>query len=272
KFMGNYFKFPLSIFEVFKKLPKKVVFRAMLSFIKHNIIRIFLRPKIENSETLLLGYYGKVLYELFFKNYIYHVWGIYPKDFSPSFAEQRIPKITATLFLNKIISPFRAKFSMGSVKNFVENLDGKLFTTKEGYRGITERVVKIIDNSGCSVHLNSEVLNININGDHARKVLIRNLKDSNNKYWFECDGVLNTLPINKSILMIKPDVLKNVKMSAKQLEFRALVFVGVLIKKPKVLPVSFMYFREHSFNRVYDSSYFGHDTYSPDTTILVAEI
>jgi protoporphyrinogen oxidase len=33
-----------------------------------------------------------------------------------------------------------------------------------------------------------------------------------------------------------------------------------------------MYFREHSFNRIYDSSYFSHDTILPDTTILVAEI
>lgn len=273
KFMGEYFIYPLSMFEVLKKLPKKMVFGAGVSFIKYNIKRIFHKPREENSETVLLGYYGEVLYELFFKNYIYHVWGIYPDKFSTEFAQERIPKISASIFLNKIISPIRAKLSRKSATNhFVENVDGQLFTTKIGYRGIVNKMVEDIEKNGGKIHLNSEVVRIGVNDGSVKEITVNSNSNSNETYEYKVDALINTVPINKTILMISPPVNGKIKESAESLEFRSLVFVGVLVNRPKILPVSFMYFREHTFNRVYDSSYFSHDTVMPDTTILVAEI
>ncbi len=267
KFSGEYFTYPLSVMEVFKKLPKKIVFAAVSSLIYNNIKRIFRKPEIENSETILLKYYGSVLYELFFKNYIHHVWGIYPDKFSPEFAMERIPRISGSIFLNKIISPIRTRITRKSTEGFVENVDGNLFTTKTGYRGIINKIVQDIKKNGGKIHLNSEVVKINIDNKQVKEITVNSDKVNN----FKVDALINTIPINKAILMISPEISKKLKKSSESLEFRALVFVGVLVNKPKVLPVSFIYFREHSFNRIYDSSYFSH-TITPDTTILVAEI
>jgi len=268
KFMNEYFVYPLSIFEVLKKLPKKMVFSAIVSLIQNNVKRIFRKPEVENSETVLLKYYGNVLYELFFKNYIYHVWGIYPDKFSPEFAMERIPRISGSIFLNKIVSPIRTKFFHQSTKHFVENVDGQLYTTKIGYRGIINKMAEDIKNNGGKIHLNSKVVKININDGRVKEITI----NSSKTYNLKIDALINTIPINNAILMVTPEVNKTLRESSESLEFRSLVFVGVLVNKPKVLPVSFMYFREHSFNRIYDSSYFSHDTILPDTTILVAEI
>ena len=268
KFMDQYFVYPLSIFEVLKKLPRKIVIKAILSLINNNFKRIFGRRKLENSETILLGYYGKVIYELFFKNYISSVWGIGPDKFSPEFANQRIPKISAAVFLNKILSPIRLKFSRKTTKSFIENVDGNHFTTKRGYRGIVEKIVETIKNHGGEIHLNSRVVGININNNLASEIIMKS--GSTRSFKFDC--LINTLPINEMISITEPKAPAEIINSAKFLKFRTLVFVGVLVNKPKVLPVSFMYFRQHSFNRVYDSSYFGHDTILPDTTILVSEV
>src|SRR4030042_2765027 len=154
KFMGEYFVYPLSVFEVLKKLPIKIVFKAIASLIQNNIKRVFKKPEAENSETILLKYYGNVLYELFFKNYIHHVWGIYPDKFSPEFAMERIPRISGSIFLNKIVSPIRARFSRSSTKHFVENVDGELYTTKMGYRGIIDKMVENIEKNGGENFLN----------------------------------------------------------------------------------------------------------------------
>lgn len=270
KFLGNYFIYPLSMLEVLRKLPKKVVLRAILSFIKNNIKKAFRKPKNPNSETVLLGFYGSVLYELFFKNYIYHVWGVYPDKFSPKFAEERIPRISGSIFLNKLISPIRARFSKKSVDKYVENVDGQLYTTKIGYRGIINRMAKEIESNRGQIITDAEVVKVNIDDNKVNNLVVRN--NNKEEIDFEVDGVINTIPINELINIINSPVPKEIKESADFLEFRSLVFVGVLVNKPKVLPVSFMYFREHTFNRVYDSSYFSHDTVLPDTTILVAEI
>ena len=273
KFMDNYFTFPLSIFEVLKKLPRKIVARAICSFISSNFLKVFKKKRPENSETILLDFYGKVLYELFFKSYIKSVWGIGPEKFSPDFAKQRIPKASAAVFLNKILSPIRVKFSKKTSKNFVENVDGDHYTTKRGYRGIVEKIAKTIVDNGGKIHLNSEIAEIMVNDNSVRGLGIKtNNSSNNNNKALQFDGFINTLPISELIKMMVPKVPDDIINSVDFLEYRALVFVGILINKPKVLPVSFMYFRQHSFNRVYDSSYFGHDTVNPDTTILVAEI
>jgi protoporphyrinogen oxidase len=60
--------------------------------------------------------------------------------------------------------------------------------------------------------------------------------------------------------------------SARALQFRALVFVGLLVRKDKVLPSSFMYFRQHSFNRISDLAQFGFHITPENHTLLVAEI
>ena len=271
KFMDNYFTYPLSIIEVLKKLPKKIVLRAMASMIKNNIYRLAGKLKEDNSETVLLGFYGRILYELFFKNYIYHVWGIYPDKFSAEFAKERIPNISASIFLNKIISPVRRRLKRKSpIEKFVENVDGQLYTTAKGYRGIIEKMALEIKIHGGNIILDSEVLNINLQDDSVSGLTVKSMDGKTRKYDF--DGVISTMPINEAILRIKPPITEELAASAGFLQFRALVFVGILVNRPKVLPVSFMYFREHSFNRIYDSSYFSHDTVLPDTTILVAEI
>ncbi len=270
KFLNEYFVYPLSIIEVLRKLPKKIVFRAILSLVKNNLQRKIRKPEKENSETVLLGFYGRILYELFFKDYIYHVWGIYPDKFSSEFAKERIPNISASIFLNKLISPLRTRFSRkNSTEKFVENVDGQLFTTAKGYRGIIEKMEEEIRKAGGKILLNSSMVNINIDNSHVSSVSIKKSDRIENH---EFDGVISTVPINEAILSINPVPSSDIIASANFLEFRSIVFVGILVNKPKVLPVSFMYFREHSFNRIYDSSYFSHDTVLPDTTILVAEI
>ena len=275
KFMNDYFKYPLSVFEVFKKMPKSLVIKAVLELIRANIRSIFKKDKDPSSETLLLNFYGKTLYKLFFKDYIYRVWGMYPDKFSPRFARERIPKISASIFLNKLISPIRTRFSKKKVKDFVENVDGRLFTTKMGYRGINEKLIDEYLKNGGIIHLNSEVNKIILNDNSVNKIFYtennKNEKTGSKKEFY-CDAVINTLPVTELINMINPEVPQDIKKASEELEYRALVFVGILVKKEKVLPVSFMYFREHSFNRIYDSSYFGHDTVSPNTTIIVCEI
>jgi len=88
----------------------------------------------------------------------------------------------------------------------------------------------------------------------------------------ECAGVINTLPLNEVVLMIAPGLGDAVEGAARALKFRALVFVGLLVRRDKVLPSSFMYFRQHSFNRISDLAQFGFRIEPAGCTQLVAEI
>ena len=91
-------------------------------------------------------------------------------------------------------------------------------------------------------------------------------------YETSCRAVINTLPINEAIMMMQPSLGRSVEDATRALKFRALVFVGLLVQRETVLPSSFMYFRQHSFNRISDLAQFGFHITPNGHTLLVAEI
>lgn len=270
KFLNNYFKFPLAMRDVLFKLPLPTVIHAGMSFVWHFVSGALRRPKVETSETLLRRYYGNVLYELFFKTYITAVWGITPAEFSPSFARERIPRMNILEFLDTLRT--RARNRLGhavQTDGFVEKVEGNLYTTQQGFSLITQRMADQIAQRGGRVELEAEVTRIYCEGKRAR--LIEYAQGGEQKQ-IEGSGVINTLPINEAILMMSPPPNDAIMQSARALKFRALVFVGLLVRKDKVLPSSFMYFRQHSFNRISDLAQFGFHIQPDGCTLLVAEI
>ncbi|MCX7838992.1 MAG: FAD-dependent oxidoreductase [Anaerolineae bacterium] len=270
KFLDNYFKFPLSMRDVLLKLPLPTVIHAGLSFLWHFSIGTIWRPKVETSETVLRRYYGNVLYELFFKTYITAVWGITPAEFSPAFARERIPRMNILELLDKIRLGAQNRLNR-SVKTdgYVEKVEGNLYTTRQGFSLITQRMGEQVIKQGGTIELNATVTRIRRNDNRVHT--IEYVQDGTTKR-IECRGVINTLPINEAIMMIEPIPEDDVVQAARALKFRALVFVGLLVRKERVLPSSFMYFRQHSFNRISDLAQFGFEIIPAGCTLLVAEI
>lgn len=270
KFLGNYFKFPLAIRDVLFKLPPLTVIHAGLSFVWHFVAGIFFKPPVENSETVLKRYYGNVLYEIFFKTYITSVWGITPAEFSPAFARERIPRMNLLEFWDNLLTRTRRRFGQPvKTDGYVEKVEGNLYTTEKGFSLITQRMADEILARGGRIELNARVRKIYC--AHQRIQSIEYIQNGEVKH-LDCQGVINTLPINEAFLMMEPRPAEQVIQSACALKFRALVFVGLLVNKPQVLPSSFMYFRQHSFNRISDLAQFGFHITPAGSTMLVAEI
>ncbi len=262
KFLGNYFKFPLSIPDVLQKLPLTTVIHAGFSFLFHFTKGIFIRPEVENSETLLRRYYGDVLYRLFFKDYIERVWGVSPAQFSPSFARERIPRFD----ILDLAAKLRARVSRGRVEGFVEKVEGELWTTKRGFSLICERMAEDFKGKGGELRLKTRATKILVEGGRVVAVELEGGER------VACSGLINTLALPDAVAMLSPAPSPEATAGAAALRFRAIVFVGIKIRRPKVLSASFMYFREHSFNRVTDLSHFGFEMNPPSSTLLIAEI
>ena len=272
KFLGNYFKFPLSIRDVLFKLPLTTVVNAGFSFLFYFTKGIFVSPAVENSETILQRYYGNVLYKIFFKDYIERVWGVSPAQFSPSFARERIPRFNVLEFLDKIggaIKRLVHRDRAMKTDGYVEKVEGELWTTKRGFSMICDRMAEDAVKNGAVLRLGTRAVGIKRDGPRVTGVEV----DSNGKKEIiACSGIVNTLAINEAVQLFTPSLGAAVEDAARALRFRAIVFVGLKVSRPKVLRASFMYFREHSFNRVTDLAHFGFHIEPPGTTLLVAEI
>ncbi len=270
KFMGEYFNFPLSITDILRKLPLKTVTECLFSLIYHNIKSKISRPERENSETVLLANYGKGLYEIFFKSYIEKVWGVPPKEFSPEFARQRIPKMNILEVAEKLIQNLKPKKTKEiKIKGYVEKVEGEIFTTKHGFSLIAEKIGKEIKDSGGNILLNHRAIEINYVDQKANsvKIICNNIEKT-----IACDHLISTIPLRYLTELSSPAPNQAIVSAANNLKSRATLFVGIVVDKPKALPASFMYFREITFNRIMDLSYFGFDINPPTATILIAEV
>ncbi|MBI4383713.1 MAG: FAD-dependent oxidoreductase [Nitrospinae bacterium] len=270
KFMGEYFDFPLSIADVLLKLPFDIVVKSVLDFACYATKAKFVTPAVETTESVLLGNYGRTLYALFFESYIEQVWGVPPSQFSPEFAKQRIPRMNILQVLEKFLGLFRRRVSkVERTERFVEKIEGEIFTTRRGFSLIAERMGEEIVKLGGHIHLNKKVTELFVAG---RKVSSVRVVDGDVEEILECDHVISSIPINLLSGLANPTPDKNVLDAAEKLRFRGTLFVGLVVNRKKVLPASFMYFREISFNRIMDLSYFGIDVKPDHGTILIAEI
>jgi protoporphyrinogen oxidase len=272
KFLGGYFKFPLSMKDVLFKLPLTTVLRAGASFAWHFTTGAFAKPAVENSETVLKRYYGAVLYKIFFKDYIERVWGVSPARFSPSFARERIPRLNLLEFLDKALAAAKRVLSRGGearTEGFVEKVEGELWTTKRGFSLICDRMAEDAVKKGAELLLSARAVAVRREGARVTAVEV---ESGGARRTIACSGVVNTLAINEAARMFSPPLAPEVQAAAAALRFRAIVFVGLKVRRPKVLRASSMYSREHAFNRITDLAHFGFHMDPPDTTLLVAEI
>jgi protoporphyrinogen oxidase len=122
---------------------------------------------------------------------------------------------------------------------------------------------------GAQLRLSTRVVGVKHDGPRVTAV---ELESGGKRETLACSGVVNTLAVNEAARMFSPGLGPDVAAAASALRFRAIVFVGLKVRRPSVLSASFMYFREHSFNRITDLAHFGFHMDPPGTTLLVAEI
>ena len=126
-YLERMFRFPLAVGEVMSRLPLAVVARAGLSLAWDRLAALVRRPAVETSETVLVASYGRVLYRIFFADYITQFWGIPPSAFSPAFARRRIPRINVLEVLDRLPHPRRRRRL--ETRDFVEKVEGRLYST-----------------------------------------------------------------------------------------------------------------------------------------------
>ncbi|UPT73680.1 MAG: FAD-dependent oxidoreductase [Elusimicrobiota bacterium] len=171
KFLGNFFKFPLSIPDVFQKLPFTTVVHAVLSFGFHFVKGFFIRPAVENSETVLRRYYGDVLYRLFFRDYIERVWGV-PRRVSPRVRARAHPALRPARPSREGVrgAALARRAAPAPVAGYVEKVEGELWTTRRGFSLICEKMADDFKAKGGTLRLATKAKAIRHDGMNVTSV------------------------------------------------------------------------------------------------------
>lgn len=268
KFGEKYYKYPLDAIDILLKSSPITILSCLFDYIIAKFRTKFGSPIDDSAESWIINRFGKSLYKIYFENYTEKVWGLHPRFIAPSFTEERIPLLnlwaTIKTTVKKAILRLFKKERAGETSYLT-----LLYYPKKGLISFFRQLVCRINNNKGTIYLNSQIIDIKLDGHKVKFISFKNGKDIKT---IGCEHIVSTIPINDLINLITPKVDHLIHEAANLLKFRALVFVNLIIKKEKVFDVQWIYFRNRIFNRVTEMNKFSKELFPKGLTGLCAEI
>lgn len=219
-YKNKFFPYPVTLsFEVLKNLGFVTSIVSGFSYLKTFIIK--------KKETSLAAFYqnrfGKKLYEIFFKEYTFKVWGRYPDKIDSSWGAQRVKGVS----LLKVLTDALKKIFRVKIKNVETSLIEEFYYPKYGPGQLYEEVAKECEKLGAKILLNHKVDKIKRKGNKIVSV-ITNGKE------IKGDIFISSMPIKDLILNMDKKPSANIIDIASHLPYRSFVTVGLLVNKLKI--------------------------------------
>ncbi|MDI6642397.1 MAG: hypothetical protein QME68_08845, partial [Elusimicrobiota bacterium] len=222
--------------------------------------------------------FGKTIYEIFFGPYTQKVWGVHPSELSASFGKYRIP--TKDIKTTIIKSFRKGKKKLTGKEPYYAPLVLTIYYPKKGAATVPNKLYQMILNKNGKVHLNSNVIKVNIKDNTVEsviysqndKVAIPNKARNLNQIKLTADYFISTIPITNLIKMLSFSD-DNLERLCRKLRFRSVVIVCILVNKRMNFTAQSLYFYDRIFTRVSSMKNFGGIETSPENkTGLLCEI
>ena len=176
----------------------------------------------------MINSFGRPLYETFFKDYTYKVWGRFPESIGADWGSQRIKGLS----LRKAVVDFVRK-TVGSKKaaNTETSLIEQFYYPKYGPGQLWEKMRRQIVKGGGHVCLETEVIKILRDADNRVTGVV--VRDSSGERTIPCDYLISSMPV-KDLLAALGEKDDEAATIARDLPYRDFITVGVLVKKLKI--------------------------------------
>jgi protoporphyrinogen oxidase len=268
KFRGRYFAYPLKGPDLIKNLSPFLGLRAGLSLIKSLLLyELLSRSRPKNTEEYLIHKFGKVLYEVFFRDYSHKVWGIPCSELDSSFGEQRIPRSDIFNTLKKVLNHFGLSKLLDS-HPLSETVIGKLYYTEKGIGRVFERIGEEVDHLHGAVLTKTRLDHVFIENDSVRAVRVER---DGEFLELEPDYVVSTIPLPVLTSCLADSAPSNVVEAGQSLRYRSISLVGLLLAKRQVRPAYFTYYPNCVFNRLSEPSNHGLTINPNGCSLIIAE-
>lgn len=217
-YLRKFFDYPISMKPAtFLNMGLKRTFIAGMSYLKSMVIK---RPEV-TLEDFMINRFGKVLYQMFFENYTYKVWGKHPSEISKEWGEQRIKGLSlAKALINAILSPLK----LISGKNKETSLIEEYYYPKYGCGYLWQEIANEIRELGGEIRLNSNVVDFEYTDGKITGVKLQSGEN------ISCDYVISSMPVRELVQCMK-NVPEEIKYITDRLEYRDYILVNLCCSK-----------------------------------------
>ncbi|MFT7333156.1 MAG: protoporphyrinogen oxidase [Sphingobacteriales bacterium] len=216
----NFLDFPLSPGNLLKNMSVPNILKSLGSFLFRKAIPV----KGGDFSAKAINAYGDVIAQNLLLSYSQKLWGLPCEKLDPIVAGSRLKGLD----FKSLIFDF-----LGKDKSRTRHLDGSFFYPTFGIGMIKDAFENTFDKA--SVSTDSEVTEIRHDGKNITKIV-------SSKGEFESEQYLNTLPLNLVIRLLNPQPPQEIIDLAKEISFRSLTLVVILLDKESVTPAASIYF------------------------------
>lgn len=225
---GRFFHYPLKPMNALLGLGPITSARAVLSYVRERLRARGREPA--NFEEWVVGQFGKVLYEAFFKGYTEKVWGIPCHQVSKEWAGQRIRGLNLAEAIRGALGLGRR----GAVRSLVE----QFHYPRRGAGQMWETLARKIVDLGAELRLDTTVLGLHADGDRITEIVC----SSNGDTWtMPVEFVFSSAPITAMTQALTPAPPSDVLQAARALYYRAHLTVNLVITGTDLFPDNWVY-------------------------------
>ena len=257
-YRGKFFAYPLKPLDALAKLGPVTTSKAVASYATQRLKRRDSEP--ESFEDWIVGQFGRVLFEVFFKSYTEKVWGIPCDQIGKEWAGQRIKGLNLTQAIRHAFSSSRSD----KVRSLVE----RFYYPRCGAGQLYEALVERLTAAGSSVRLGSEITRIETAGSRITKMTASEGED------LDVGHAFVSAPITMVAEALDPPAPADVLDAARSLRYRSHITVNLVVDGPPPFPDNWIYIHSPTLQmaRVANYASFSRDLIpAPATSALSVE-
>ncbi len=232
---GHYIPYPVSPVHTLKALG----LAQTISFTLSALAVLFRNrsTKSESYEEYVIGYYGKSLYERIFKPFAEKVWGLPPRQISAETARVRLRG-------DSIWDALKDSF-LSSEQTYV----AEFLYPPNGIGQIATQFAEDIQAKGGEIRCEHFIQGIHKEDGKIDRVAA---KREDEHTVFDCDILINTIPLYSFFHLMNPSPLEEVAKSAEKLGYRAIVLLYLLFEGEFEINDTWLYYPEETvpFTRI----------------------
>ena len=232
---GKFYDYPLSLMKTLKNLGPVTSTHIVASYLKAKAKKYLAEDvEAETFEDWVIDCFGERLYRIFFKTYTEKVWGIPCSQIRADWAAQRIQNLS----LKQAV--LNALFGSQNAKSLIKTFD----YPRLGPGMMWERCQELLERHGSPVHLNTEVVRVEREGQRITKVI---LKQGDELSELTGEHFVNSMPIAALVHRLDPLPPDEVLAAARGLKYRDFLIVSLIIDRPKLFPDNWLYIHSPEF-------------------------
>jgi len=258
---GRYFDYPWRPLDALRGFGVRGAVAISFGYVAEQLRQRVRQPAAESFEDVIVGRFGRTMFDIFVREYSEKVWGIECHRIAPELADWRIPNLSVGAAVRDALFPR----SRGTVRSLIR----KFLYPPLGIGLAAEGLRRQIEKNGC-VLTGATVTGLHHAGGRIEAVTVRRHDRTERR---RAEEILSSIPLNGLVRLLDPKPPAEVLAAADRLRFRDLVTVTVMIDRPRVTDQSWIYVPERRipFGRIHEPTNWSAQMAPEGKTLLVTE-